>query len=253
MPFYFPYWGNKEEEICHIIPYINFDKYDIICECFGGSLAFSRYVFSKHPNKRFLCSDADKNLTLFCNEFHKNKMKIVEDVIKQMTFFIDDKEGYLKYIKNIPNDTYDLLKHTLFYNTMYQVRKGMYPPKERIYKFMKYDEKTTNLDNFFKEVEYKCIDVADAINKVINDTRALVFLDPPYPIKSDDSGYAENNIDHIWKSLIEFTRTCSCDFILIVEKNVILEELFKPFIIGEYQKQYKVSRGKGNKVKKPYI
>lgn len=61
MDFYFAYWGNKRKEITHLLPYIDFSRYDTFCEPCGRSLAFSRYVFHFHPNKQFLCSDVDKN------------------------------------------------------------------------------------------------------------------------------------------------------------------------------------------------
>ena len=149
MPFYYAYWGNKEKEMSEIMKYIDLFQYDTICECFGGSLAFSRHIFSLDSTKRFLCSDVNQDLTFFCNNFYKNKMTIVKDVRNQMLQLSGNKQAYNDYINQKPTNEYERLKHQLFYNTMFKIRKGMMPPPERICKFTKYENLTKEVDEFF--------------------------------------------------------------------------------------------------------
>lgn len=249
MDFYFAYWGNKRKELTHLLPYIDFARYDTICEPCGGSLAFSRYVFHFNPNKQFLCSDVDKNLISFCNNFRHHKTEIVDAVKKQMTSFQDDKDAYKQYISVQPQEEQEFLKWFLFYNTQFKLRRGMFPPKERHCKFSKYDERTKETDEFFSRVEYKCQDIKEALDTVRNDVRAFVYLDPPYPIKSDDVEYSENNIEHLWNEIFNFIDECKCSYIMSVDKNVWTDRVFKGIIVGEYEKRYAVSRGKGNKTR----
>ena len=249
--FYFSYWGNKRNEIKHLTPYINFDDFDTICEPFGGSLAFSREVFLNHPDKKYVCSDIDQDLVRFCNGFYKVKNEVVEAVKAQaedIKSSDNPKDTYLDYLKCEPTDDFDFFKHKLFYEAQYCIRKGLCPYGYRpVSKFVDYDKKTKRIDDFFRNVKYELCDFVDTIEKVKDDERAFLYLDPPYPIRSDYTTYVDNKIEHIWKYLIPHIRDnkFKCKYILSVDRNIFTEYLFKDYTIGEYSKTYQPFNKKG--------
>ena len=49
--FYFPYVGNKREEVEYILNNLNLDNITTIIEPFCGSCALSYYISTKYPNK----------------------------------------------------------------------------------------------------------------------------------------------------------------------------------------------------------
>lgn len=240
MDFYFAWFGNKRKEIEEFIHLVDIDKYDTFVEPFGGSLAFSRYIYNNHPNKKFLICDSDTSLTRFCNNFYRNKPKIIENV-KNKTVNIT-KDEFNEYVKLPPPDNLDdFLTQYLFYNKIYGMRKGLYPTNRNPCKFHKFNERTQKTDEFFNNNVYENIDFTEHLDKVKNDKKAFVFLDPPYPIDSECSYYKDNNSLRIWSYLIDFVNTCECSYIMILNSNVFMDIIFKDMIIGKYYKRYETN------------
>jgi site-specific DNA-adenine methylase len=240
--FYIPYWGNKRNEIKEIKQYYNLDDYTTICEPFGGSLAFSFEAYKHDKSKKLIFGDTDKELTTFCNEFHKNKDTIVQNVKDRTELYKEDKIGYHEYLKTPTNNLEEFMTKYLFYNKIYNIRKGIFPSdkyERKPCKFVKYEKMTELYDEFFKAHEYRCIDAIEVLETIKDDEKTLVFLDPPY-VLTDCTEYSENRIEHIWNYIIDFTKTCKCKYIMILDKNVFMKEIFKDNIIGEYHKRYDV-------------
>ena len=64
--FFFPYVGNKRNEVGNILSYIescNFNNIETIVEPFYGTSALSYYISTKYPNKfNYVLNDLDENL-----------------------------------------------------------------------------------------------------------------------------------------------------------------------------------------------
>lgn len=251
MDFYFSWHGNKRKEIKEFIHLIDIDKYDTFVEPFGGSLSFSRYIFDNYPNKNFLICDNDENLTKFCNNFYKNKQHILNNVVNKINT-IKNKDEYYQYVKQPYSDNIDdFMTQYLFFNKVCSIRKGLYPDRG-FCKFHKYKEKTEKTDEFFNNNVYKNIDFKEHLEKVKNDRKAFVFLDPPYPINSECGFYKHVDTLRIWEYLIDFIKCCKCDFIMIMNSNIFIDIIFKEFIIGRYDKKYDINSTlyNGDKFKK---
>ena len=117
--FYFSYAGNKRNEIKNFTELIDIDLYDKFIEPFGGTLAFSRYIYKLNPNKKFYVSDINKELIYFCNNFYKDNENILNKT-KEIVNNIKNKEEFNNYYnkKTTINDddflTYYLFKKTYF-------------------------------------------------------------------------------------------------------------------------------------------
>jgi len=92
--FFFPYVGNKRQEVEHIYSKINFENIDTICEPFCGSCAVSYYIWSRfkssaassanqNPDKKFkyVINDTDKllcELLTLVKSDNKERMEEIE-------------------------------------------------------------------------------------------------------------------------------------------------------------------------------
>lgn len=250
MNFYFPYSGSKRNEIKNIIELINLDLYDTIIEPFGGSVAFSRYLFNINKNKKYIICDINDELIFFCNNFYKNKINVIEDC-KKKVIECDNKIKYDEYIKNSINiDNKDFLIYYLFKRKNYSIRVGLYPDNKKKIKLYKYDEKTKLCDIFFENVHYEIQDYKITMEKYKNNSKSLIFIDPPY-INSCNELYCNQNIkknelnkvmENIWKYIYDFFNECKCNFIMIVNDNFFMKILFNKWFYKEYSKKYESTK-----------
>lgn len=239
MDFYIAYNGNKTNEIKNFINYFNIDDYDNIIEPFGGSLAFSRYIYNIDIDKKlnYHISDINEELIYFCNNIYKDKENIIIETLKDINN-IENKEDFNLYINNKKNiNDKDFLKYYLFLYKYYMIRPGLYKLNKAKPKFKDYNKKTLLSDEFFKNNEYKYLDFKINLEKFKDDERAFLFLDPPY-VNSDNSFYRFNECENIWEYLYNYLNSCKCKFILIVNDNTFMKIIFKNFYKGEYNKKY---------------
>jgi site-specific DNA-adenine methylase len=251
MDFYFSYAGSKRKEIREFIDLIDLNNYENIIEPFGGSLAFSRYIYNLYPNKNFFVSDINDELIYFCNNFYKKKEYIIDNAIIKINE-INNKIDYDNYInknQQMDNDE-NFLTWYLLRRSYYNIRQGLYPSNNRKPKFIKYNDKTINVDNFFKKVEYKNQDYKIYMEKFKNDESALIFLDPPY-INSCNEFYSNQNIktkdinkqfDELWEYLYNYFNNCKCKFILIVNDNFFMRLSFSKWFKKSYHKKYEATK-----------
>jgi len=251
MSFYFSYAGSKRKEIKEIIQLIDLNLYDNIIEPFGGSLSFSRYIYSINNKLNFYVSDINNELTYFCNNFYKNKDDIINKVIEKINILKNDKNLYNDYIKNYKNiEDEDFLTWFLILRTYYCLRIGLYPTKNRFPKYSNFNKKTLECDLFFKNINYECQDYKIYMDKFKNDEKSLIFLDPPY-INSCNEFYSNQNIstkdinnqfDEIWEYLYNFMDTCKCKFILVVNDNFFMRQCYKKWFYKDYYKKYEMTK-----------
>ena len=252
--FYFSYAGNKRTEIKEFIELVDLNKYDNIIEPFGGSLAFSRYIYNVDNTKNFFVCDINDELTYFCNNFYKNKDNIIKDCLNIINN-INNKDDYLLYINDVKKiDHNDFLNYYLILRTYYCIREGLYPTNHRKPQYKNFNEKTNIVNKFFENVEYKCQDYMIYMEQFKDDEKALIFLDPPY-INSFNDFYKNQNIgikeqkntfSTLWEYLYNFLNNCKCKFILIVNDNFFMQLAFSKWFYKKYSKIYQVKKGKDN-------
>ena len=91
----------------------------------------------------------------FCNNFYKDNENILNKT-KEIVNNIKNKEEFNNYYnkKTTINDD-DFLTYYLFKKTYYIIRNGLYPNNGRKPKYHKFNERTKDINEFFKNVEYK--------------------------------------------------------------------------------------------------
>ena len=237
MLFYFSYHGNKRNELTEIKDMFDITKYDTIVEPFGGSLVFSRYIYSIDPNKKFHCSDNNNELVTFCNNFHKHDDSIIKRATNVIKKINNKKDKYYEYMKNVPETqvvTYKWIVYYLLYNTYYNYQRGRFGTRD-VPKFLGISKCKSVLNDFFRNNPYKLSDYKTSIEQFKDDKNALIFLDPPY-INSYNMCYKKPEVD--WEYLYNFFETCKCHFIMIVNNDFFMRIAFKKYFVKEYSKRY---------------
>jgi site-specific DNA-adenine methylase len=108
--------------------------------------------------------------------------------------------------------------------------------------------------NFFKDKKVKltCEDYLNTFDKVKNDKKCFVFIDPPYldscntNYKCFHGGSVDNKniiIDRtkMFIDILDFIKNAKCKVMLIINKNSITEYIYKGYIKGEYDKYYDIT------------
>lgn len=233
MSFYFSYEGNKQKEINKIMKYVNIEDYETIIEPFGGTLAFSRHIYTLNPNKKIIISDKDEDLTYFCNNFYKNFEENINEAIRIIDT-LETKEIFKNYIANVKSE--DNIVKYFIYKTHYQIRQGLFPTDGRKPKYLNLKKSGDKLNNFFKKHEYKTEDYKTVLEKYKHDEKALIFLDPPYV--GSCGGLYKNKAVIDWEYLREFFSCCSCKFLMVVNYDFFMKLAFSEWWLETYDKKY---------------
>jgi site-specific DNA-adenine methylase len=251
MEFYFAYAGSKRAENVEIESLVmdNIGTCNKVVEVFGGSLAFSRWMYSKMGNKlTYLCSDADKDLVHFCNTFPGLKERVTECVIqKTKELYSSPLPGMSlrEYFQSTPTTNFDKLVHYLVVRKNSGCLIGFF--RKTPCKFTKFSKETVKTDDFFiNGTIYKEQDFTTYLEQVKNDESAMVYLDPPY-LEKNNSFYVSKDLKRIFPYLNEWMNTCKCKFVLVHSKcdylDTILSETDGKFRLWKtYDKNYKVAK-----------
>ena len=71
-----------------------------------------------------------------------------------------------------------------------------------------------------------------------NDPNNFMFLDPPYDSEFTDYGYCKFGKEE-QKRLAHLFKSTKIKCLMIIGKTAFIEELYKDYIVGEYDKKYK--------------
>lgn len=251
--FFFPYVGNKREEVEHIYSKINFENIDTICEPFCGSCAMSYYIWRQFPTKRFkyVLNDIDKNLydlLTLVRSGDAEKMKEIEKEINDVIRNEDDEivitiEQYKDFIKTSGLSGY------IMANTYFNLKAALFPIKDRYksrfskrFKFSNcpiYDFLTTEDITIFNK------DGSDIIEEYDKDN-VFIFLDPPY-LASCNSFYSEQKLNMYEYIIMRGLKNFNSKMLMCHENNWIFKLLFRDYINSdedEYKKLYLFGRKK---------
>jgi site-specific DNA-adenine methylase len=237
--FFFPYAGNKRNEIPFIYDNIKdkLNNIDTIIEPFCGTSACSFYISLKNPKKyKYILNDNNKFLIDLYN--------ICKDDEKLDKFTVD----LNKKVKNLNKEEYDKIAKEnnllswFIINKIYCIRPGMYRLN---YKPKEYNLKECPIYNFIKNenIEFKNLDAVKIIEEYKNNENSLIILDPPYMQLCNDF-YLDASVNIYEYLLHNNINNMKSKIILILEKIWIVQLLFKDNNFIEYDKTYETTKKK---------
>ena len=250
--FIIPYIGNKREEV--YIIYDNISQYikdkKIIVEPFCGSSSISYYISLQQPNKyKYILNDLDKKLIELYNIMtDEDKLKKFIDDINKLCFvenkFID-KETYLNIVKK--DDIYGWFISRKFYN----IRSGLYPQDGRVKKKIDFEKiNKIPIINFLRteEIIFKNIEAIDIFEEYKNKDDVFLIMDPPYLQNCNDYYESDKRIrlniyEHVYNNHVLNKK----NMLFILEKNWIVNLLFRKYKKIEYDKIYNSAKKKKTK------
>tara|TARA_B100000902_G_C27287477_1_gene905219 strand:+ start:367 stop:1170 length:804 start_codon:yes stop_codon:yes gene_type:complete len=228
--------GGKKDEIERFQEYI--PEYETYIEPFigGGSL-----YFHLNPEKAVI-SDVHNELIDFYTciknglsneiyqfmEEHPNEEKTYYEVRNEMNI-----ENQLDRAKQ-----FYYLRKTCYRGMLRYNKKGGFNIPYGRYKNCNFEDlKDENYEKLLKNTEiFKC-GFEDIFNKY-NDEKNFVFLDPPYDSEFTDYGYCSfGKEEH--KKLAQCFKETKNKCLMIIGKTDFIQELYKDYIVDEYDKKYK--------------
>jgi len=250
--FYFSYFGNKRTEFKYIEDLIDLEKYKTIAEPFCGSSSCSHLLYKKGFKGDIKLNDNDPNLINFYKKVKKKGsesfQKFVNKKLKNLT-----KEQHKEIVEAKDKN----LNNWFYYNKCYNFRKGVYPIRKvgKEYDFKKYEtyenmiksDKTT----FYNEDFLKFL-------KDNDNEETLFIFDPPYldsfnayyysytALKSEHMDEEKNLIDNtkIFIDIKNFIDNMKGSFIMFINKNAIMDYVYKDYFKKEYSKTYQYNKKK---------
>ena len=229
--------GGKSDEIKRFEKYfpVTFNKY--IEPFIGGGSVY----FYLNPNNAVI-NDVHTELIDFYRCIAEGKMGEIYE-----------------FMKNTPNDeeTYYKIRDQMEVNEPLDNAKKFYYQRKTCYRGMlRYNKngkfnipfgryKTIN----FNELTNKQYEVLLSKTEILhedfeyifenyNDENNFMFLDPPYDSEFTDYGYCQFGKDKQVK-LAELFKTTKIKCLMIIGKTKFIEELYKDYIVDEYDKKYK--------------
>lgn len=229
--------GGKKDEIKQFIQYIPND-FDTYLEPFvgGGSVFFHLYP------KKAVISDVHTELIDFYKAI-KNGNNI--DIYNFMTKNKNDEQTYYKVrdkmqvIDSLDNaKRFYYLRKTCYRGMLRYNKKGKFNIPYGRYKTMNYEElKNNNYENLFKNTQILCKDF-EYIFENYNNPNNFMFLDPPYDSEFTDYGYCTfGKNEHI--KLANCFKETKIKCIMVIGKTDFIENLYKNYIVSEFDKRYK--------------
>jgi len=229
--------GGKKDEIKLFEKYIP-DNYDIYIEPFigGGSL-----YFHLCPDKSVI-ADVHKELICFYNSIKEGNLDKIYDF---MVNHPNEEKTYYEVRDNMDiNSDLDRAKQfyyqrkTCFRGMLRYNKKGKFNIPYGRYKTCNYED----LKNKDYETLLKRTDIINGSFETVfekyNSENNFVFLDPPYDSEFTDYGYCNfGKEEH--KKLAECFKNTKNKCLMIIGKTDFIVDLYKDYIVEEYDKNYK--------------
>ncbi len=228
--------GGKKDELNNIIPYIP-NNYDIYLEPFiGGGALF----FNQNPDKAVI-NDVHKELTDFYTAIKNGNAGAIYDFMKSHP---NDEATYYKVRSYDNTDALDnakrfyYLRKTCFRGMLRYNSKGEFNIPYGRYKTYNFEEiKNKEYETLLKRTEIFNKSF-EAIFNDYNNSNNFMFLDPPYDSEFTDYGYCTFGKEE-QKKLAKCFKETNIKCLMIIGKTPFIEELYKDYIVGEYDKKYR--------------
>ena len=229
--------GGKKDEIKMFIHHVPNDI-DVYLEPFIGGGALYFYI---NPDKAII-SDLHKELIDFYKAIKDGKTQDIYDFMKSQK---NTEENYYKI-----RDNFSITNQLENAQRFYYLRKTCYRGMLRYNKQGKFNipygrYKTYNFDEI-KNIAYeKLLQRTEIYNKsfeyifeTFNSNKNFMFLDPPYDSEFTDYGYCSFGKEH-HKKLADLFKKTKIRCLMIIGKTDFICDLYKDFIVGEYDKRYR--------------
>ena len=229
--------GGKKDEIKQFISHVPKDINTYLEPFIGGGALY----FHLKPNKSAI-SDVHKELI----DLYKSIKDGDKDKIWQfMNEHPNDEETYYKVRDKMKVETsldnakrFYYLRKTCFRGMLRYNKKGKFNiPYGRyktynyeLIKDKQYEDLLKNTDIYNESFEY--------LFDKYNDTSNFMFLDPPYDSEFTDYGYCSfGKEEH--KKLAKCFKETNIRCLMIIGKTPFIEDLYKDYIVDEYDKKYR--------------
>lgn len=263
------YRGGKLAEIKYFKKYFPTD-FDTYIEPFVGGGA----VFFYLEHEKNIINDINKKLITFYRQLRDNyeemrkQLDILEEIYEKNqkeyeykkamlgdNVYVENKNEELYYrmrdIFNHPNEqwlegvVYFFINKTAFSGMIRYNKNGEYNVPFGRYKHFNTKVITEEHHKLLKRTEIYNVDFAEIFK--LAKPNDFMFLDPPYHkavfndygnnLELDDAGFNEE--EH--KRLAQEFKQLKCKALMVISKTELTEELYKDYIVDEYQKNYCVN------------
>ncbi len=261
------YRGGKSKELIYYINHIQNEDYETYYEPFiGGGATY----FALEP-QRAVINDINSKLIKFYLDVRNNFDLLKEQLSNLEKIYIKNQKQYeeikrLTPEKRVPNTNEDLyyrlrdefnhptgkyLEGTLYFYINKTAYSGMIRYNnngEYNVPFGRYKNFNTDLvcrkhNLLLQNAEILNLDYLEIFNRAT--PKDIMFLDPPYyDCVFNDYGnlnneYGFNEREH--KRLAKDFRNLNTRALMVISKTPLTEELYKDFIVDEYEKKYSVN------------
>jgi DNA adenine methylase len=260
------YRGGKSKELNHYINYIQSEDYEIYYEPFlGGGATY----FALQPQRAFI-NDINSKLINFYLDV-KNNFALLKEQLSNLEEIYNRNQSEYEELKRtnpdrrIPNANENLyyeirnefnhptgrfLNGTLYYFINKTAYSGMIRYNrngEYNVPFGRYKNFNTNLISLehnllLQTTEIFNVDYSQIFNHAT--PRDIMFLDPPYDCVFNDYGNINNEDgfnENEHRRLAENFINLNTRAVMVISKTPLTEELYRNFIVGEYDKNYSVN------------
>jgi DNA adenine methylase len=228
--------GGKKDELKNILPHIPTNYSNYLEPFIGGGAVY----FHLNPHKAVI-NDVHKELVDFYQSIKDGNL---DDIYNFMTEHPNEEEIYYNVRSYDVTTVLDnakrfyYLRKTCYRGMLRYNSKGKFNIPYGRYKTCNYEDlKNKEYENLLKRTEV-CNKSFEYIFENYDDPNNFMFLDPPYDSEFTDYGYCIFGKDEQIKLANCFKKT-KIKCLMIIGKTPFIENLYKDYIVGEYDKKYK--------------
>jgi len=240
--------GNKQRDLKYFDMYLpKKNEIESVAEPFAGSFSVIRNYYYDVNN--IYCADND--------EIYKEKIKLI---FNDLEGFKTEKENIIKFYKDNNTNLEEMKKRKVF------IKRDILKEFSKTLKFHTFDDffargivQTPSMSFDYSDLKklYDKIkwfdDYKIVFEKLKNDNKSFVFVDPPYfqsankSYCGDDYRDKDNNLKDntsVYIDILHFMNEAKCKVMLIINSSEIIKYLFKDYYKGCYNKLYTLSQSK---------
>lgn len=228
--------GGKKDELKQILPHIP-NTFSTYLEPFIGGGAL---YFHLNPDKSII-NDVHKELIDF---YQSIKDGHINEIYEFMNHHKNDEETYYK-VRSYDNSKvldnakrFYYLRKTCFRGMLRYNKKGKFNIPYGRYKNYNYEDlKNKEYEKLLKRTDILNGSFENVFEKY-NSSDNFMFLDPPYDSEFTDYGYCMFGKEE-QKKLAQCFKNTKIKCLMIIGKTSFIQELYKDYIVDEYDKKYR--------------